>query len=75
MIQNHYGNLTFLNPITKKLEKCDILFFKDAMTPDSSLPYEFDSLDAWQVKGHDLAKLYVLSIFRSYDANSDLRCR
>ena len=75
MIQNHYKNLTFLNPITKNHENCDILFFEDDKTPTSYLPYEFDSLDAWQVKGHDLTKLYVLSIFRSYDANRDFRCR
>ena len=51
-----------------------ILFFDDTSLPDAYLPYEFDSLEAWQLKEYDLTKLYALSIFRSYDANSDPRC-
>ena len=74
-IQKHYSKLTFLNPVTKNDEDCEILFFGDAKAPNSYLPYEFESLDAWQVKGQDLTKLYVVSIFRSYDSNWDLRCR
>ena len=75
IILKHYKDLTFLNPVTKNHEKYDILFFEDDKTPNSDLPYEFDSLDAWQVREHDLKKLYVVSIFRSYDANWDFRCR
>ena len=74
LIQNHYSNFTFLNPVTERYEDWDILFFDDASLPDAYLPYEFDSLRAWQVKEYDLTKLYALSIFRSYDANSDPRC-
>ncbi|MGD9150792.1 MAG: hypothetical protein PVG40_10895 [Desulfobacterales bacterium] len=31
MIQKHYRNRTHLNPVTKNLEKCDILFFMEKM--------------------------------------------
>ena len=50
MIQSHYGNHTFFESGDKNPEKCDILFFTDDKVSDSSLPHEFDSLDAWQVK-------------------------
>ena len=78
-IKSHYAPLRIDNPITKKKEKVDIIFFAGGRVLDPEVwwwpLYGFEDISAWNIPaGSENLSMYALAVFNMYDANWDIRC-
>jgi len=72
----NYSNQSVHNPVTGRAEKLTLVFLEDGVIPRNAyLPDSLKHLEAW---GEDCRSVplqsYLVYLFRSYQANADVRC-
>lgn len=70
-VAKYYSGLEFDCPINNQKDKFSIIRPVDGKF-DAWLPYDADELTFW--KHNNEKKVFLLYVFRSYEANNDLRC-
>ena len=74
-IEQHYRDLRVFNPVTQTSESIEIIFVVDWKIPDMWLPDEFGQISGWGLEDSEGSPhMYIIYVFRSYEANWDLRC-
>jgi len=66
-IQAHYESVTFRNPVYDRDESVEV-----QLVQPGDLPY--DDIVTWNVSANDGESIFLVSIYRNYEANADFRC-
>lgn len=76
-IRQHFAESTFFNPVTAKRESVEITILTDTESMNRAwLPDGLESVESWRLSPAMLSSgtVFLVSIFRSYEANNDCRC-
>lgn len=76
-IKAHYAGRRFYNPVTQSQEDFEVTILSSTDSFDSMwLPDSLSTASSWGLTSDDFKEgtTFLVSIFRSYEANNDCRC-